>query len=373
VTSVINYDNIQGFIDYINKEEWKKYIENYVIPVWSNASVLRNFFEIVKTSFQGVFLKDVNQRDLPLILGGIVPSNERVYKKNSLAKFYNKFFGLKIDDLQSWIAGSELAGIQPKVTVEKTAFMEFVEKVFEYSDIAIKNQTVIEPPSEPEVNYDELKYDVKKLIAIIENFYQSVLNISVNYNYGTFFLWSIKQIPYKFMKEAYPRIDQIIDFLQTEFGLEPLRWKMPFTQDSSLYKDYTIWCWPEYNTSSKDGGYCGPEYSKGKSFGGSICILNEVIWKYLTSFTELEKIFSEYFSIFPNLKKEYMDIVKNIITTKFHNYIYYKGIAAAESASELGETNLTLMQMIDEVSPYLFTGLAKIDYVCDSYIRIWRI
>ncbi|MGQ9507754.1 MAG: hypothetical protein ACUVTB_07885, partial [Candidatus Bathycorpusculaceae bacterium] len=317
-------------------------------------------------------LRDVAEKDLPLLLGGVVPSREEVYRRNSLAKLYSKFFGLKLSDLQSWVLGGELTGTQLKVIVEETAFIRFVNEIFKWSDRAVRYQTLVEF-SEPEVDHGELKGDPNKLKELISDFYQSTLNVSVNYNYHTFFLWSLKQIPYKFMKEAYPRIDQIINFLKTEFGLTPLRWKVPFNEDSNFYKEYTIWCWPEYNAQSDRGGWCGPEYSQSKSFGGSICALNEAIWKHLTkgySPTDLEKTILEYFTIFPNLKEEYIAKVKDRVAGKIYSYIYYRGITAAEDRSKAGETNLTIMQMIDEISPHLFTGLAKIAYVGDDYISI---
>jgi len=371
-----NYDLLESFIDYTNKDEWKNYIKNYIIPLWRNASILKEFFENLKSEFQNILLRDVAEKDLPLLLGGVIPSREEVYRRNSLAKFYNRFFGLKLSDLQSWILGGELTGTQLKVIIEETAFIRFVNEIFKWSDRAIHYQTLVEF-LEPEMNYNELKENSNKLKELIKDFYQFVLNISINYNYGTFFLWSIKQIPYRFMRKAYPRIDQIIAFLQTEFGLKPLRWKIPFSEDSSFYKDYTIWCWPEYDAQSDRGGWCGPEYSQGKSFGGSICALNEVIWRHLTkgyySPTDLEKIFGEYFTVFPNLKEEYVGRVKDRLAGKIYSYIYYRGIAAAEDRSKVGETNLTIMQMIDEISPYLFTGLAKIAYVSDDYIQIYQV
>ena len=69
---------------------------------------------------------------------------------------------------------------------------------------------------------------------MVKDFYQLILSISVNYNYYAFFLWSIRQIPYRFMKAAYPRIDQIMDFLEAEFGLTRLRWNLPFGEDKIL-------------------------------------------------------------------------------------------------------------------------------------------
>jgi hypothetical protein len=370
--SINNYDEIKGFIEYTNREEWKNYIKNYIVPLWRNSLILKEFFENLKSEFQNVLLSDVAEKDLPLLLGGVIPTKEEIYRRNSLAKFYNRFFGLKISDLQSWILGGEISGVQLKVIVEETAFIRFINEIFKWSERAIRYQTLVEF-IEPEINYKELKENNNNLKELIEDFYRSILNFSINYNYGTFFLWSIKQIPYKFMKEAYPRIDQVLDFLEIEFGLQQLRWKIPFAEDSTFYKYYTIWCWPEYNTQSDRGGWCGPEYSQGKSFGGSICVLNEIIWKYLTKGyypTDLEKLFNEYFTVFPNLKEEYINKVKDRLEGKVYSYIYYRGITAAEDRSKVGETNLTIMQIIDEISPYLFTGLAKIVYVGDDYIQI---
>ncbi|RLG86013.1 MAG: hypothetical protein DRO15_06735, partial [Thermoprotei archaeon] len=354
---------------------WKSYIENYVIPLWKNTLILKEFYDNLKSEFQNVMLHDVNKEDLPLLLGGVIPRREEVYRRNSLAKFYNRFFGLKLSDLQSWVFGGELTGIQPKVMVEETSFTRFVNEVFKWLDRAVHYQKLVEYV-EPEIDYKGLKGDPYRLMNLIKNFYQLILSISVNYNYYTFFLWSIKQIPYKFMKAAYPRIDQIMDFLEVEFGLTRLRWNIPFSEDSKFYHEYTIWCWPEYNTQSDSGGLCGPEHSQGVSFGGSICALNETIWKYLRrgySPTDLEKTILEYFTLFPNLKEEYINRMKDRLIGKFYSYIYYRGITAAENRSQVSETNMTIMQMIDEVSPYLFTGLAKIAYVGSDYIQISRI
>jgi hypothetical protein len=43
---------------------------------------------------------------------------------------------------------------------------------------------------------------------------------------------------------------------------------------------------------------------------------------------------------------------------------------AAETADKLNNTNLTIMNAIDEISPYLFTGLAEIAIVNNGYSSI---
>jgi hypothetical protein len=76
------------------------------------------------------------------------------------------------------------------------------------------------------------------------------------------------------------------------------------------------------------------------------------------------------FFLFSDLKEEYVNRVKDKLSGKVYSNIYYKGLMAAEDRYRVGEANLTIMQMIDEISPYLFTGLAKIVYVGDDYIEI---
>lgn len=78
-------------LDYTDRNEWKNHIENYLIPLWKNALTLKEFSENLKGEFQNTLLQDVNEEDLPLLLGGVIPSGKEVYRRNSLAKFYNWF------------------------------------------------------------------------------------------------------------------------------------------------------------------------------------------------------------------------------------------------------------------------------------------
>jgi len=39
------YDDIEGFIDYTNKEEWERYITDFVIPLWKITWIIKEYFE----------------------------------------------------------------------------------------------------------------------------------------------------------------------------------------------------------------------------------------------------------------------------------------------------------------------------------------
>lgn len=355
-----NYDHIEGFIDYANKDEWKKYIENYVVPLWRDAWLLKEYFEEIRGEFDNLPFSEIIEEEKPLLLGGIVPNRDGIYTRNSLAKFYAKLLGLKLKDIQSWILQSKAGEALTEINVEvvETEFIKFVKNVFALLDYGLQYQTSITDFKEPELNYVELKKNPNRLKEIIKNFYQGILNIALNYNYGTFFLCSINQMTYKYMKEAYPRINNCLDFLMREFGLTEFNWNNPIKPDSKTFKEYTIYCFPEYNPNNK-----------GKSFGGSVCVLNETIWKSFSYSTELKDALGILFTNVPNLKEEFKERAKSRLPEKYHSWIYYKGITASESSVNVDEGNKTIMDMIDENSPYLFTNLIKIGYLSDNSLN----
>lgn len=350
------YDDIEGFIDYTNREEWKKYVTNSVIPLWKTAWMINEYFEELRREFDNLYLNEIKEEDKPLLLGGIRPTSDEVYSHNSLAKFYLKFFGLRLKDLQSWILQQQHGETLTEIVVEvvETEFIKLVKEILSLLDYALQYQTLISDFKEPQVDYEKLKRNPEKVLELIKEFYQALLNISLNHNYGTFFLCSINQLSYKYMKAAYPRIDQALEFLQYEFGLMELDWNNPINPETQTFKDYTIYCFPEYN----------PKKS-GKSFGGAICKLNELIWKQFSS-SKIKETLGMLFGKIPDLKEEFKNRVKSQLPEGYHSWIYFKGITASESSSRIEESGKTLMEMLDENMPWLFVSLIKIDYVGDD-------
>jgi len=351
------YEKIEGFINYTNKDEWVNYLNNFVIPLWSTSWLIKEYFEELKREFNNLHLSDVKEEDKPLFLGGIRPTSDEIYSRNSLAKFYLKFFGLRLKDLQSWILQQQHGETLTEIALEvkETEFIKLVKEIFNLLDYALQYQALVSDFKEPQFDYKELKRNPDKVKKLIKEFYQALLNITLNYNYGTFFLCSINQLPYKYMKSAYPRIDQVLEFLQKEFGLEELDWNNPINPETRIFKDYTIYCFPEYNPRKP-----------GKSFGGAICKLNELLWNKFSYSSEIKETFGMLFGEIPNLKEEFRERVKSQLPERYYSWIYFKGITASESTSHIEESGKTLMELLDKNMPWLFTSLIKIDYVYDN-------
>lgn len=368
-----SYDDIEGFIDYASEDAWKKYIESYVIPLWKHSRALKDYWERLEEEFNGLPFDEVREEEKQLLLGGVTARRNEMYTRKSLAKFYDKFFGLRLKDLQSWIlqslTGEAITDI--KVEVVKTEFMGFVEKVFDLLDYGIRLQGLVAIPEEPELDYEELKKDPIKVRDLIKDFYQGVLNISLNHNYGTFFLCSINQITYRYMKAAYPRIDDALNLLEREFGLTKLAWKNPIKPGTKTFRDYVIYCFPEYDPSNG-----------GKSFGGAICKLNEEVWRVFSDLGPrgVRDALSMLFGEVPDLKKEFIGRVRGMLPERFYKRISFKGISARGSSetydgggSTVEVKGKSIMDMLDENSPFLFTNLVEIRRVSDEELEFTKV
>ena len=153
------YDEVEGFIDYTNKEEWKSYVTNSVISLWRITWVIKEYFEEIKREFDNLPLSEVKKEDIPLLLGGIRPLSDEIYLRNSLAKFYLKFFGLRLKDIQSWILQQQHGETLTEITVEvtETEFIKLVREIFNLLDYALQYQTLVSDYKEPQLNYEEIK------------------------------------------------------------------------------------------------------------------------------------------------------------------------------------------------------------------------
>ena len=351
-----NYDEIEDFIDYTNKDEWKSYIENSVIPLWETVKIIKEFQDEL-TEFHNLNLDQLDTEDKKLVLGGIRSTGDEKHTRNSLAKFYDLFFGLRVKDIDSWLesekAGEKLTEI--KLEVLETGFTKFIDRTNNILESAISHQYLITDYKEPSLDYEELKKYPDKLLEIIPDFYQRIIDISANHNYHTFFLNSVNQIPKMYMTEAYPRIDNIFDFLIDDFGLTELDWSNPFDPESSAYENYILYSFPEYNP--KKGG---------ASFGGSICRLNELIWTTFDMNNNIKDALKMVFRDVRDFKDEFINKVNvknNCLKTRT---IYLEGILAYYGDDE---ERKSFQKILTEMFPCMFLGLTRIWRVTDEFLE----
>ena len=98
-----NYDLLDTFFNYTNREEWTQYIQTKIIPLWKDCVKLLEFKQKL-SKFKDKKFSQISSEDRPILLGGI--EKDGTYGENSLAFFYKDFFGLYLDIL-AWIKQEE--------------------------------------------------------------------------------------------------------------------------------------------------------------------------------------------------------------------------------------------------------------------------
>ena len=366
-----NYAQLDDFISYDEREVWRSYIEEDVVPLWESAWRLHEFHSRLENEFDGRSLGSLRGDEQQLVLGGIAPRSDEVYRDRSLATFYKELFGVQLSDVQSWIlAGeeSDASVVDVTVEVETPQFIELVETVLDRLTAALSSQYLYQDYLEPDVDFRSLIEQPEELQELVETFYQQVLGFAVNHSYETFFVWSLNQVPRGFLEQAYPDVSFDASLMRDEFGLMSLEWNNPIESGTDVYAEYDILCFPEYN----------PE-QQGTSFGGSICEVNEDIWGYFHDYDKesFRNAVDRFVNTAPDLKTEYWDRVENRVANVPDEWkqqditIYYKNLSAStQSRSAAEQSSDSLMGLLDRVGPLLFLGLQEIRWVSDDSLRL---
>lgn len=372
-----------------DRKEWKKYIEKYIIPIRINADKVLNFWNYLADNYSGIPITDIkeNKELLKKILGGITEKGD--YRSRSCASFYSIFFGLKLENVVSYIRNKEeIIEIDVSLKVDRTEIINFIGELIDFCDKILDsawNVGIIETSElkKSEIDVDLLMQSNEKVISIIGQLYKHILEFTVNYNEKTRFLWTIRKNTKRIICFQYKKLGENNNFklVKDIIGLS-IYYSPQLDKKSKIAKEliteYTIW-----------------QLIKNQ-FGYNICVLNDFIFE---NFKEKKSVYGQYSEnliwecfkfIIPRIKhfeKEYYDYVSNkLYTWKIPDYIntMEKRVRSgkpywhheykidnvfltedhvipshADKSSRIENDNLgiSFLDFLDEISPGLFTGL----------------
>ncbi|MGB9760747.1 MAG: hypothetical protein ACPLZG_13035 [Thermoproteota archaeon] len=128
-----SYEKIEGF-EYWNKEAWKNFVKDYVLPLHTLSNKLLRLRELLLSRTEGRKLSELEKENLlRFLIGGV--NEEGDYEKNSLALFIKDSFGIYVGSKQYVALAKE--GVNPLeyVKVEVSAETEFVKFLRETNSI----------------------------------------------------------------------------------------------------------------------------------------------------------------------------------------------------------------------------------------------
>lgn len=233
-----NYDTIIGF-DYTNIDEWNKFVKDEFLPLYTSVLKLiklRQYFkELPNENFSNIFR--INQKIKEIFLGGVNQDGE--YNPNSIAYLHKEVLGISLN-LNEWYVYSKQKGIDVldylKIIFTKPIFLKFIKEIKNIMEKIFENQKIIVT----EIFQEDIKKFLNNPILLVDELktlFSLIVNISATYNYRTLFLLNIFTIPRFYIELAYPKLKNRFIELSKFYGIEQ-KYDLSMLSEK---KDYTIW------------------------------------------------------------------------------------------------------------------------------------
>jgi hypothetical protein len=207
------------------------------------------------------------------------------------------------------------------------------------------------------------------------DFLNRALRITIAYNEHTRFIWYLRKIPKKYIKELYPEMlkPEVFKFIQEFLGLR--EYIVPLVEDPEIADLYTIYSYDyaiNYSAGTIDrvpvnvsrvGEYLYADlpdppskYEPYNTIGGCMCRVNVLIWRLFTNYRarDLLKLVT-----IDEVPSPYGDWVK-LVGEAVKDAPYYMKLNYPRSYEDLSR--------LDEVLPAVFVG--KYELMLDKENRI---
>jgi hypothetical protein len=292
-------------IKYWDRGSWAGYLKNDVLPLHGSILAVLGLWRGLKEVAHGRLLSDV-VKDAPSLecafAGGTSPPDK--YEEGGLALVYRSLLGASVKLREYYFLKS--LGKEPKTTctVERTTVVDYLDHMAVLLERALARACELGLVTQAELQgaQGDSKKAARELLAkpedISERFAELLsraLNLTVAYNEHTRFIWHLRKIAKKYMKELYPELLKPEAFkLMQELGLR--EYIVPQVEDPEIVDLYTIFSFDHATRAALYGGrgmvdgmsdvlaeayFCGvlpPTYEPYETIGGCLCRVNELIW-----------------------------------------------------------------------------------------------
>jgi hypothetical protein len=356
-----------------------------VLQLYESVLTIHRLWWDLREIAHGRLLSDVI-KDMPTLeyvfVGGTSPPDK--YKEDSLASIYKRLLGTSVKLREYYFLKSH--GKEPKTPceVEVTWIMRYIDHIRELLKRVLTHARNLGLVEERDIqdaiknSKDNTKKILTKPESIVEEFVKLLnraLNLTVTYNEYTRFIWYLRKIPKKYMREYYPELlrPEVFRFIQEFLGLR--EYIVPRVDDPEIADLYTIYSFDYaleadattidgmyvYNTErylTGDGPYGAPSDLPYKTVGGCLCRVNELIWGLFRYNKSALGLIVK--GDVPNPFEEWQKVVRNV------EFRFYSSLKYPESYEDLS--------LLDEVLPAIFVGKAEL--VKSKYdhklLVIWR-
>jgi hypothetical protein len=292
-------------IEYWDRGSWVSYLKNHVLPLYESTFTVLNLWVKLRELAHGRLLSDII-REVPslelVFVGGTSPPDR--YEERGLALVYKYLLGTSIKLREYYFLRQH--GKEPKTpcVVDRTPVVDYVDHIHTLLERVVAHTLELGLLTQDDVrrvresSAEAVKQTLARPERVSEIFVELLnraLNMTVAYNEYTRFIWHLRKIPKKYMKEFYPELlkPEVFEFIQKLLGLS--EYITPQVEDPEIVDLYTIYSFDYatratgyYRINGLDvvgigvegylAGKLPPSYEPYKTVGGCICRVNELIW-----------------------------------------------------------------------------------------------
>jgi hypothetical protein len=283
--------------DTTDEGQWSPYFKNRMRGFAEEAKALHAFRQELVRKCDGMpFDKLQEQWDYSQVLLGGVNENGG-YRERSLAKLYKELLGLQFTDLKD-VVEKQRQDISPstKVVVDDTPFANFVAKAAEEVETVLQqaqeNDMIYDQEVGAEYDFHDLLSDQEKFAKLLSDFLYKLQNLLPNYNERALFVWTLPKTTNRYLSVAYPKLkdQKQWEWLDDTLGLEPI-----FVPDIDETGE---------NVEELEQQYTVYDY-RDNSIGNRLVEFHRLVWDAFDG--EVRESLRLAFPDVPNFKKEFLE------------------------------------------------------------------
>lgn len=366
-------------IKYWEKESWINYLRNDVLQLYELSATILYLWKKLRDIANGKLLSDVKklapELELMFVAGTSPPDK---YEEDSLALIYKSLLGASISLREYYFLKSLNKEPKTLCRVEGTPFISYIDHIYvmlqrvlmRASELRLLRDSDLQTVEKKSRDIsEEILRKPEKISEILVEFLDKALKLTVAYNEYTRFIWHLRKISKRYIKELYPELlrPEVFKFIQELLGLR--EYIIPEVDDPEIVDLYTIYSFDHAIIVDKEGKadvingikvFSVPRYLIGdffgyysvyepyKTIGGCLCRINELIWGLFTECrSDLRLIISDPV---PNPFEEWKKAVENI--SKHLPEYKYEKLRYPKSYEDLS--------ILDEWLPAIYIGKAEL-------------
>ncbi len=168
----------------------------------------------------------------------IMGVDDRGYVERSASMVYAVLLGFRVENIRDLVERMRTnSPLKTKVVVEDTDFMKFLREVSKVLETAIQRYSAV---SGKNVDVEVRKVKLENFVDAVVDFVNGIAAKLPNYDERSFFVWSLDQNTFRYLKAVYPGIDSEKGReLMRIFGME--RYFEPDVDNEELRREYSFY------------------------------------------------------------------------------------------------------------------------------------